>query len=494
MSKFRKQTLNGIQWSLITKLGRQFILFIVGVILARLLSPNEFGLIAQILVITGFAVLFSELGFGAALIQKQDFEQEQVSSVFWVNIIAGVALTIIFILVAPYIAQFYNEPLLTPLTMFISITFAIGSLSIIQSTILTKELNFRKLAYVEIPASIVSGVVAIILAYNGFGVWSLAVQTVLFSLFNTIILWIVSSWRPSFTLSFKSIKELLGFSTNLLGTQSLNYWVRNIDNLLIGRYLGPNSLGVYSRAYSLMLFPLTNISNVIARVMFPSFSIIQEDKERVKNIFLKITRSIALITFPLMLGLIVTAAPFVITVFGSQWIEMIPVLQVLCIVGLTQSIITLIGNIYLSQGKADQQFRVGLVLRTNLILGIVIGLQWGVVGVAIGYSIASLINIYPNLYFAGRLINLKFIELVQNLSGIFLCAIGMALIVYMIGQLMPQDWPSWALLTIEVSVGMLAYFVLIHMFRLDAYIEVRTLLLEQARPYLKTVMPSQLDS
>jgi PST family polysaccharide transporter len=479
MSEFRHKTINGITWSIASRLGRLALMFVINVILARLLSPREFGLIAMITVITSFASLFTELGFSAALVQKQDVRPVHLSSIFWLNLGAGLILTLIFIAGAPLIAHFYQEPMLTPLTILISTNFLIGSLNIVQNTLLTKSLDFKTLSIVEISALAVAGTVAIAMALLGFGAWSLAAQSVIISAVSAAMLWILSSWRPSFVFRWAAIKDLLGFSMSLFGTKVLNYWVRNIDYLLIGRFLGSSPLGIYNRAYDIMLFPLVSVSQVLSRVMFPSMSIIQEDKQRVASLYLKMTRAIALVTFPMMLGLFVVVELFVLVIFGTQWAGMIPVLRVLSLVGMTQSIGTLNGSLYLSQGKADLQLRVGLVLKTIAILGIVIGLQWGIVGVAIGYATASFINSYPSFYFAGRLVNLTYWGLLRNLAGVFGCAALMAALVWATGLLLPTTWPQWVLLTIQVSFGILVYISIVHLAKLRAYREVRELVSEQ---------------
>ena len=479
MSEFRHKTINGIAWSVISQIGRLALTFVIGIILARLLSPREFGLIAMVTVITSFASIFAELGFSAALVQKQDVTQVHLSSVFWLNLGAGLTLTLIFMAGAPLVAFFYKEPMLTPLTMLISTNFFISSLNIVQNTLLSKALNFRTLSIVEITALLISGTVAIAMAATGYGVWSLAVQSVVLAAVTAILLWMQGNWRPSFIFRWTAVRDLLGFSLSLFGTKVLNYWVRNIDYLLIGRFLGTSPLGIYNKAYEVMLFPLTSVSRVLSRVMFPSFSIIQENKSRVASLYLQMTRTIALVTFPMMMGLFVTVESFVLVIFGPQWAGMIPVLRVLSLVGMTQSIGTLNGNLYLSQGRADLQLKVGLVLKTNAILGIVIGLQWGILGVAIGYAIASLINSYPSFYFAGRLVGLTYWQLLRNLSGVFGCAVAMAALVWAVGLLIPDAWPLWARFSLQVLFGAIVYLAMIHLFKLPAYREVRALLSEQ---------------
>jgi PST family polysaccharide transporter len=296
---------------------------------------------------------------------------------------------------------------------------------------------------------------------------------------TTILLWSLSRWRPSLVFKWHAIKDLLGFSTNLLGTQLLNYWVRNLDYLLIGRLIGPQPLGVYKNAYQVMLFPLTNVSRVISKVMFPALSMIQQEKSRVRSIYLQMTRVIALVTFPMMAGLFVTVEPFVFTVFGSKWAGMIPLLRVFCITGMMQSIGTLNGNLYLSQGRADLQLRVSLFVKVTAVLGIVIGLHWGVLGVALGYAVASLINSYPAFHYAGRLVNLTYWRLWRNLSGVLGCSLAMAAAVWALGAVMPDAWPHWLCLSTLVVFGAIVYLMLIHFLRLAAYSELRRLVTEQ---------------
>lgn len=481
MNDFRQKTITGVTWSMGAQIGRQGAVFAVGIVLARLLTPRDFGLVAMVTIITGFATVFAEMGFGGALVQKKDIEELHLSSVFWLNLGVGILLTILFIVGAPLIAQFYEEPLLVPLTSLLSFNFLISSVIIVQRTLLTKSLDFRKLSIIEIVAVIIAGGIAIILAYAGFGVWSLVIQALLISAIMAVLLWVFSAWYPKLRFSWHAVKELFGFSTSLFATQTLDYTVRNIDYVLIGRFLGPNPLGIYSRAYSVMLFPLANISRVLTRVMFPSFSIIQENTQRVKNIYLKLTQVIGLFAFPIMLGIFVTAYTFVLVIFGEQWLEMVPILRILCFVGLIQSIVSLNGNLYLSQGRADLQFKIGLVLRINLILGIAVGLRWGLIGVAIGYAIAVTINAVPNLIFAGGLVNVTLKEILRGLTPILGLAMVMAFCVWILGILLPQQLPNWVLLAIQVAAGAVVYLLLLHLFKVSAYIETRALLLEQWR-------------
>lgn len=481
MKNFHSKTLSGIKWSVVSQVGQQLLTFIVGVILVRMLSPEEFGLIAMIMVITGFATTFSGMGLSSALIHKQNTTQEHYSSIFWVNICVGLLFTFIFMILAPYVAKFYHQPLLIPLTMFISVTFLTGSLNIVQNTLLKKSLDFRIISIVKISSVGISGAVAITMAYLGFGVWSLAVQPVVHSMITAILLWKLSKWRPEFIFKWNAVKDLLGFSFHLMGTETYNYWTRNLDNLLIGRFLGSGHLGIYNRAYAIMLFPLANISRVIAEVMFPSLSIIQKDKEKVKKIFLRMTRTVALITFPMMVGLAVIVEPFVIGVFGEQWIEMIPILRIFCFLGMIQSIGTLNGSLYLSQGRADLQFKLSLILKPIVIIGIIVGLRWGIEGVAIGYAIASLICYYPSILIAGRLVGISYYEHCKNLFGVLGCSIVMGAFLFGFCSTLLLQYSDWIQLAIVIPSGIIFYLSIIHLTKLGAYLEARDLIVEQLK-------------
>lgn len=478
---FQQKTVRGIGWSGVSQIGRQGIYYVIFIVLARILSPEEFGLVAMITVITSFATIFAEMGFSAALIQKQDIQQNELSSVFWLNVAAGIGLTGIFVAGAPLIARFYDEPILLPLTILIAANFTVGSLTIVQKTIRTKKLDFRSLSIADITAEILSGTVAIFLAYMGAGVWSLAIRSVLLTTIVSIILWRLGGWRPAFIFEWKALKNLFGFSLNHLGTQLLNYWVQNLDYLLIGRTIGPQPLGIYRNAYTVMLLPLANVSRVISRVMFPSLALIQDDKARVRHLFLRMTRTIALVTFPMMVGLFVVSEPFVLAVFGDQWSPMIPVLRVFCLTGLLKSVGTLTGNLYLSQGRSDLQLRVGLLVHTIAMISIVIGLQWGILGVAIGLTVATILNSYPSLYYAGRLVNLTFWQVWRTLLNVLFVALVMGVGVWAIGFFLTEEWPHWLQLAAQIVAGVTLYGVMLHLFRVRAYVEARDLFTAQVR-------------
>lgn len=422
----RKKTIKGLAWSAVSQGGKQISQIVVTMILARLLSPEDFGLVAMATVFTNFALIFGELGLSSALIQKQDIDDRHLSSAFWLNLIGGACLTVFFIIAAPFIAAFYHKPQLQPLLIVMSLNFILTSFTIIQQTIFTKEMDFKPLTIRDIASVIVAGIVGIFMAFHGFGAWSLVGQLLTFSFVNGILLWTMSSWRPKFIFSKEAIKDIFHFSANMTGFSIVNYFARNVDQLLIGKFLGTEALGYYSLAYKIMLYPVQNISAVIGKVMFPAFSKIQHDLEKVRSAYLKMVKAISLITFPLMAGLFVLAPEFVRFVFGTKWEPIIMILRIFCVCGVVQSIGTTVGNIILSQGRSGLQLRLGMISIFFVFLAVLLGIRWGVAGVAIFYTCEQILWFFYVQKISNQLIKLenrRFFSVFKKslLIGVFLC-------------------------------------------------------------------------
>lgn len=406
----RGKTVQGLTWSGISQAITQISQLLITTILARLLTPDDFGLLGMTVVFTNFLNIFCEMGISGALIQKQDISETQYSSVFWLNIIVGIALMLLTMAISPFIAGFYNKPELKPIVMMISVNFPIMSFVIVQKAIFSKEMSFKKLAIAEVIAVIVAGIIGISLAYLGHGVWSLVYRMLIFTTANMLLLWWLSAWRPKFIFSIKALKDIFPFSINLMGFNLVNYFARNIDNILIGKFLGVQALGYYTLAYRLMLYPVQNISGVIGKVMFPAFSMIQDDLEKVRTTYMKMVKGISLLTFPIMCGLFAVTPEFVHVIFGPQWQPMVILIRILCICGIFQSIGTTIGNILLSQGRADLQFKMQILGTVLVTILIVIGLRWGIVGVSIFYAVYTLFFVHFSLFVTNKCIHLSFKE------------------------------------------------------------------------------------
>lgn len=475
------KTTKGVFWSGSSQVLKQIFQLIITAILARLLSPSDFGTLGMATVFISFITIFNEMGISAAIVQKKDMKHEHLSSIFFINIGMGLLLTALTIFVSPLIASFYQKDALKKIVIFLSFNFLFGSFAIIQQALLLKSFEFKKLMLADVVSLILSGFIGIFLAYSGFGVWSLVIQSLANTLFRVISLWIVSSFRPKFLFDWNGVKNYFLFSFNVLGSNIINYFARNLDYLLIGKFLGPAQLGYYTLAYKLMLYPLKNITSVIAGVFFPAFSAIQDNKPKIKEAYLKGIQYIALLTFPLMLGLFAIAPEFIMVVYGKKWGPAIFVIRVLCFTGMCQSIGTTVGTIFLSCGRPDLQFKWSIFAVPLICIAIAIGLKWGINGVAVSYTAAELCLWLLSHVIANKLINLKMKDFLMSLIPITLISFSMLIIVsgfhYYFRSVL--YFGKIDLMAGSIIIGIFCYFTLLKLFRIKLVDEIIKLIADQ---------------
>lgn len=403
----RQKVSKGIMWTGSSAATVTISNFIILAVLARLLSPSDFGLMGMVMVVIGFATVISDLGLGAAVIQRQKLTQTQISTFYFLNIIVGIILCGIVYFASGLIAIFFKKSELGSLLKVISFSFIIISLGQTFRTLLEKWMDFKKLAKVEVSGIFVYGISSITLALKGFEVWSLVYGFLIRHLWETTLLWIVTSFKPHLSFNLKKIKNLVKFGIYVFGERIINYFNRNLDYIIIGSFLGAEALGYYTLAYRLMLFPLSKISHVIIKVMFPAFSIIQNNNKKIQDGYLKVVKYISLVTFPMMAGLFVVAPAFINGILGTKWQPTVLVLQILCLVGAIQSVVTTVGAIQYSKGRSDIGFKWSCVGIACLAPAFLIGVKWGIVGVAIAYAIVA-ITLFPIIQsITNRLIELK---------------------------------------------------------------------------------------
>jgi Membrane protein involved in the export of O-antigen and teichoic acid len=338
----------------------------------------------------------------------------------------------------------------------------------VKLALLQKAMDFRTLAAAQLTATVLSGLVAIYLAFSGFGVWSIVAMYVASAAVNVAVLWIITPWRPDFSLRWDAVQDLSKFTRNFVFSV-FNYWTRNGDNLLVGRFVGSAALGIYARSYQILLLPVSQVSGVITNVMFPALSAIQKDVKRVRELYLSSISVISLVTFPLTLGLFVVSRSFVLALFGDKWAAMIPLLQIFSLLGAIQSISTTVGWIYTSQGRTDIMFRFGLISGSIFIISFVVGLRWGTLGVAVAYTIANFLLWYPTWSIPARLIDLDFVTMLRRLAPTFYGAGTMAFAVWVLGLVLPNGWSYATHLALQVAFGAIVYWIFVRSLRLDAY-------------------------
>ncbi|WP_242919258.1 lipopolysaccharide biosynthesis protein [Pontibacter liquoris] len=412
---------SGLKWNIINQVVTQLIFVWFGIYLARLLGPEAYGLVGMITIFSGFANLFVDFGFSSAIIYDQNLTVKKTSSVFWFNLAIGLFVYLLFFVLSPFIAEFYNEPKLIILTRVVTLSLIINSLAGIPNTLLSKNIDFKLKIVAAWIATFLSYGVAFYMAYNNWGVWSLVIQGIISSVINLIFVWRIAKWRPLFYFSWSEISGLFNYGSGIVGTNMLGYLTRNLDNLLIGKFLGNASLGIYTRSYNLMMLPISNVTSVFSKVLFPAFSVIQGDKEKIAFHYLKVIKFIALVTFPLMVGLFTVADEFVLLILGAKWRDAIPIIKMLSILGAAQSVLSLNGVIYNATGNAGKAFRVTLYLNIILIPAWILGLYLGELeGLVFAYLLIGTIGAIPILNVAINIINLSLLDIWKQLYKIIL--------------------------------------------------------------------------
>ena len=372
-------------------------------VLARILTPADFGMIAMVLAVIGFASLFKDLGLSMATVQKINVTHEQISVLFWINVTISVLIAMITVGLSPVIAMFYGDPRLTSIGMVLSLSFVFGGLTVQHQAILRRQMRFKALAIIPVVTIAVSVIAAVVAAILGAGYWSLVIMELTRSATNAVAVWFVCRWRPCLPHRGSNVRGMLRFGANITGHSILNYFSRNLDNILIARVWGSVSLGLYSKAYSLMKLPLSQINAPIAAVAIPALSRLQSEPEQYRGYYLKMISLIVFVTMPLIAFMIVMSKDVILFVLGSKWIEASSLLTFLGIAGLLQPIGNSTGWLFVSQDRTKDMFQWGLLGGVITIVAIVIGLPWGALGVAISYAIAmNCIQIPALLWFVGR--------------------------------------------------------------------------------------------
>ena len=429
----KKRVLQGTKWVALANIFKQVMRIVSLVIFAKILTPDDFGIFSILMIFVSFLIMFVDMGTAAALIHIKRPTQKLLSSIFFFNIFIGIFLFLLLVLFSGIIADFFEKPILENLLILIAINFIVMSFGVVQKARFEKNLDVKYLTLSESFAIFIGIVVAIISAYYGYGVYSLVVQTLITSFVTVGLIWFISSWKPSFYFSFSEIQKIWKYTANLSAFNFVNYFSRNADNILIGKFLNTSALGVYSLAYNIMLYPLQNISRVLIRILFPAFSHIQDDNVKFKRAYLKVIFFIALISFPIMVGLMATAELFVEVVFGDKWKSLAILLIILAPVGMIKSIGETNGSIYMAKGNTDLLLKIGIFSTIITIVFFIFGIFYGVEGVAVSFLLSNTLLFYPIFKISWRQIDLGVAEGVKSILPILIISIIMGIFVWLLG-------------------------------------------------------------
>lgn len=472
----KQKAISGVIWSSIQKFGTMGISFVSNIILARLLTPDDYGCVGMLMIFITVANTFIDGGFGSALIQKKQPTQEDYSTIFYWNLALSFILYAILFFTSPLIAGFYNLAMLSPVLRVQGLVLILNSLSIIQLNRLRKQLKFKKISIVNLTSATISVGVTIYLAYNGWGVWALVAQQLLMSFFNTVLFWIVAGWMPSFIFSYQSFKELFSFGGFILLSNLLNTLGNNIQGILIGKFFSSHTMGLYSQARKLEEVASTSLSNVVDQVSFPVLAEVKNDKTRLINVLRKLITSIAFFSFPIMLLLIAIAKPVIVLLYSSKWIECVPYFQILCVAGIAISLQNINYYAVAAIGKSKKLFFWTVIKRIISLGLIVIGFFiygiWGLLG---GMVLAAYIMYAINAVLVSVNVGYKFTSQVKDLMPILI----ISLISFALTILSTYiNLSSLLAILLASFIFMISYLMLSHIFMRERVQGLKTLLLD----------------
>lgn len=453
----RQKAVKGVVWSALQKYSTMLIQFISGIILARLLTPYDYGCIGMLLIFVVLSESFIDGGFGSALIQKKRPTQEDYSTIFFWNLGMAVLLYIILYFSAPAIARFYDIPLLCDVLRVQGIILFIYAFNIVQRNQLQKNLNFKVLSVVTILTSLTALSVTIVMAYHGFGVWALVAQNMLTALIPALVFWFYVRWRPQLTFSLQSFRELFSFGFYMFLTNLLNQFGHQVQGLLIGRFYNAATMGYYSKANATERLASTSISKVMSQVTYPLYAEMQDDKAALGNAIKKITLTLSYITFPLMFILLLCAKPLFILLYSDRWADSVPYFQVLCIAGLAYSLQSVNYQSVAAIGKSRTMFVWTFVKRAMGIVFVVAGLLFdGMRGLLVGMVLNTWFSYFVNIWLVSKHIGYRWQRQLIDITPVLLASLSAAALAYVVGTLCSLPLYADGLLKLFVFVALYA--------------------------------------
>ena len=455
----REKTIQGVVWSAIQSWGSQVSSLLVFLVLARLLNPEAFGLVALAGVFLAFMQVFLEQGFAQALVQRDELEPEHLDTAFWASFATGIILTAIGVGIAPLCAIWFHQPQLTPIIRGLSVLLTIASLSNVQRAVLERKFAFKAIALRYLVGTLVGGIVGIAFALWGGGVWSLVSQQLVQEGVGTAILWRVSDWRPQFKFSIVHLRQLFNFGINVLGMNFLGFFNNRADDLLIGYFLGTTALGYYSVAYRILTVMTELLVSTSSRVALPAFSRLQHEPDRFRNAFYSATRLTSAIAFPIFLGAATLAPELIQLLFGSQWQPSIPVMQILSFVGLLRSVTYFKGAIFMAMGKPDWHLKINLFSTTLNLIGFSIAVRWGIVAVAAAYLMRACIVFPVSQAVVSKLIQTPMLVYLKQFFSPLLCSIMMASSLWLTRYFINDSISLLFQLLLCTTVGIIVYLL-----------------------------------
>lgn len=466
----KNKTVRGIGWSFIDNISNQGITFLIGIVLARLLSPEEYGLIGIVTIFISVCNSIVDSGFSNALIRKNNVNDHDYNTIFFTNIAFSVVLFVIIFLLADAIAMFFNQPLLLPLIRAMSIIIIINAFAIVQRVIFVKKIDFKTQTKISFISSVLGGVVGICMAIYDMGVWSLVGQQITRQSLNTILLWVYSKWTPKLLFSKNSFKELFGFGWKLLVSGLIDTIWREMYQVIIGKCYTPATLGQYTRAQQFSGIFSSNITSVIQRVSYPVLASIQNDAGRLKQAYRRVIKITMLITFVLMLGMVAVSRPMIYVLIGSKWEIAAKFLPIICLQMMLYPLHAINLNMLQVQGRSDLFLRLEIIKKTVSIIPILLGVFVNIYWMLWSSVFTGIFSYYLNSFYSGKLLDYTFSQQVKDIIPSFIIAVIMCLAVYPITFLSISPVLQ---LVLQITFGIVIIITLCEIIKLPEYLELK---------------------
>ncbi len=433
----KTQASKGFIWVAIERFGQQILQSVIFVILARLLSPEDFGLVAMLMIFFEVGQTFVDSGMGQSLIRKEEITDQDRSTVFWFNLLVSFIFYGLIYMGAPYIADFYSRPELIDLTRVMGLSIIFFGIAIIQRSEMTQQLQFKKQAYAQIPAMVIAGTLSIIMAYNGYGVWALATQYLLVAFCSSLILWMLQPSVIEFKFNKNSFNELFGFGYKLLISGIISTIYQHVYKLVIGKYFLASTLGYYTQAKKMQDLASKNLVGIIQKITYPLLAKAGKEPERLKRGYRQVIQLSSFLIFPGILLLIILAEPIVVFVLGPQWAPSIPFLQIVCVSGILYHLHSINLNILKVLGRSDLFLKLEIIKKVNTTIAILIGLQFGIYGLLIGQVISSYIALIINTYYTAKFLDYTIAEQAKDVLKVLLLSFPMVLTIGSLSYFFP---------------------------------------------------------
>jgi O-antigen/teichoic acid export membrane protein len=459
----KKKTAKGMIWSTVERFSTQGIQFVFGIILARLLTPEDYGVIAMLTIFLAVSQTFIDSGFGSAIIRKIDRTEKDMATMFFFNIVMSLVCYAVIFLAAPFISRFYDMPDLVPILRVLALKLIFQAFSTVQVTSVTIKIDFKIQAKISLVCAILSGIIGLVFAFQGFGVWSLVIQTLSSTLLTSLLYTVIVRWHPTCFFSKESFKYLFSYGSKILLSGLLNKIFDNIYALVIGKFYTAAQLGGYSRAERFAQFPSSNLTGILQRVSFPVLSTLQNNPDKLHSSYIKFLNLSAFLVFPLMMGLLALASPLTYVLLTEKWSGMILFLQILCLSMMWYPVHAINLNLLQVIGRSDLFLKLEIIKKIISLTILCITLPMGLVELCIGQVVSTWISLYINTYYSGKLMQAGFLMQMKFLFPLFINSVLMAATIMGINSLLPEN--AYILqIAVGIFVGVLYYFVVAYLF------------------------------